>query len=106
MGIGQSQHHSYVYSVQSAQLVQLAAHSIIIYRKGLDLTLPILPCLQGRISQCTPWGRIDDEYGHTRELLGDPPPLPLRFPSTLKMFLGSREIAWVSGMDFPLPPSF
>ena len=26
-------------------------HSIIIYRKGLDLTLPILPCLQGRISR-------------------------------------------------------
>ena len=25
------------------------SHSIIIYREGLDLTLSILPCLQGRI---------------------------------------------------------
>ena len=29
-------------------------HSIIIYKEGLDLTLSIIPCLQGRISRSTP----------------------------------------------------
>ena len=92
---------------QSAQLVQ-SARSITIYREGLDLTLSILPSLQGRISQCTPWGRIDDEYGRTRELLGDPPPLPLRFPSTLKMSLGLRpcDISRVSGNLFGFGDGF
>ena len=40
-------------------------------REGLDLTLSILPCLQGRISQCTPQGRSDDELnGRTPPKLG------------------------------------
>ena len=37
-------------------------NSIIIYREGLDLTLPILPCLQGRIIPCTPWWWIEWTY--------------------------------------------
>ena len=35
-------------------------------------------------------------------------PRPSRFPSgfALGKSLGSREISWASGMDFPIPPSF
>ena len=37
-------------------------HSIIILMKRLDLTLSILPCLQGRIIPCTPWWWIEWPY--------------------------------------------
>ena len=38
----------------------------------------------------------------TREALTNPPPPPF----ALRKFLGSQEISWASGMDFPIPPSF
>ena len=43
-------------------------------------------------------GRIECRSIKTRDLLGNPSPLPSRFPSTLKIFLGlcSWEIFWVS----------
>ena len=43
-----------------------------------------------------------------REVLGNPSPPLLIFPMTFEVSLGnslgSREISWASGMDFPIPP--
>ena len=49
-------------------------------RIGFNTVNPI-SCLQGRIIPCTPWWWIEWPYStKTRELLGNPPPLPSRFP--------------------------
>ena len=78
-------------------------YSFIISRKGLVLTLSILPCPQGRISCSTPCRKmIECPYStKTREVLGNPSPTPERFPETLKISLGSQEIVgdgggWIS----------
>ena len=40
----------------------------------------------------------------TREVLGNPSPMPSRFPETRETSRGSREISRAEGGDFPIPP--
>ena len=56
----------------------------------------------------TDWWWIWTYSTKTRELLGNPPHLPLRFPSTLKMSLGLRpcDISRVSGNLFGFGDGF
>ena len=69
-------------------------HSLIISREVLILTLSILPSLEGCISWYIPWYEfMMREWPYTassRDILGCTSPPTLRFPSSLRKFLGRR----------------
>ena len=78
--------------------------SFIISRKGLVLTLSILPCPQGRISCSTPCRKmIECPYStKTREVLGNPSPTPERFPKGEARGKSGGRRGWI----FQYLPSF
>ena len=71
-------------------------HSLILSREGFILTLSILPCSHGLMMR-----RMSVVH---QNLGGIGKSIPSSF--TLRKSPGSREISWVSGTDFPIPPLF
>ena len=85
-------------------------HSLILSREGLILTLSILSCPQGWISWSIPVdGLMMRRMSVFHQNSGG---IEKSIPSALEISLdtgeslGSREISWDSGLNFPIPPSF
>ena len=107
--LGRSGHHQFVSACTSHDLVSTNNQSGcgFISMEGLNLTLSILPCPQGKIAWSTPCRKMDNEkmillqYSNkTWEVLENPSHLPPRFSSTQEISLGSHEIFCASGMNF------